>query len=188
MSCASDIVQLYGEYFQSLSPSSDVATMLQSGWSGSEHLPALVQEQCTHIMDALHAWLSIQCSVFGGDQRPQPQILAPVAVPLPVTPPQYSPLSGAVSHVRDRVDQFPQLPATDVAAFCLHLFQLLQRSPVHSLVLTVSVPQFVPGAPPRDRPCLSFSLPQHFSSFCVQSICGFACSSLCCWCSHRERS
>ena len=44
MSCASDIVQLYGEYFQSLSPSSGVATMLQSGWSGGEHLPALVQE------------------------------------------------------------------------------------------------------------------------------------------------
>ena len=50
----------------------------------------VVQEQCTpsHIMDALHAWLSIQCSAFGGDQRPQPQSLTPVAVPLSEVPAQ----------------------------------------------------------------------------------------------------
>ena len=85
----------------SLSPSSGVATMLQSGWSGGEHLPALVQEQRTpsHIMDALHAWLSIQCSAFCGDQRPQPQTLAPVVVPLSAAPPQPSPFSRSASSV-----------------------------------------------------------------------------------------
>ena len=182
MSCASDIVQLYGEYFQSLSPSSAVATMLQSGWSGGEHLPALVQEQCTpsHIMDALHAWLSIQCSAFGGDQHSQPQSLNPVAVPLPEVPAQPSPFSGALSGVPDRVDQRPQSHSTNgVVVHSLpavppqpspfscsassvpgsNLIAPVPQSVSAVPVAPTSIPQsssgVVPDAPPRDAPCSS---------------------------------
>ena len=50
MSCASDIVHMDGDYFQSLSHSFGVTTMLQSGWSGgvsTSHF--FVKEQCTRL-------------------------------------------------------------------------------------------------------------------------------------------
>ena len=48
-------IHLYSDHFQSLAPDSEVARVLQSGWSGGQHLPANVQEMCSlpHIMSVL---------------------------------------------------------------------------------------------------------------------------------------
>ena len=61
-----DIIQFRSEHLSSLSPQCDVALALQSNWERGGHLPARVQELCafTHIMAALHAWLSAQCDGF----------------------------------------------------------------------------------------------------------------------------
>ena len=40
---AAQIIQLHSDHFQSLNPDSEVARALQSGWSGGQHLPAIVQ-------------------------------------------------------------------------------------------------------------------------------------------------
>ena len=54
-----------------LRPDFDSAATLQTGWSGSAHLPVQVREQCTrHIVSALHAWLSTKC--FAAHCSPTP--------------------------------------------------------------------------------------------------------------------
>ena len=59
------IIDALTAHSQSLSPQSPVALELQSpdAWTGSDHLPAGLQERCVpaHIMEALHVWLTAQC-------------------------------------------------------------------------------------------------------------------------------
>ena len=64
------VIRLFSEHFQSLRPDSHVG--------GGEHLPASVQESCfSHIMSALHAWLSGQCNTFS---RPIAVVASPFSV------------------------------------------------------------------------------------------------------------
>ena len=92
-------------------------------------------------MDALHAWLSIECSAFGGDQRPQSQNLAPVAVPLPEVPAQPSPASSVPGSnllvpVPQSVSAAP-IPPTSIpqsSSLCqmhLHVMCYVQALPLH---------------------------------------------------------
>ena len=84
---AMEVIQLYSDFFQSLSPQSDVALSLQCGWSGGQHLPADVQERCTppQIMAALYLWLSSQCSAFSPAEHPAGRV---ESTPLPNATPE----------------------------------------------------------------------------------------------------
>ena len=150
MSCASDIVQLYGEYFQSLSPSSGVATCCNLDG---------VEVSTSQLLSRSSAPLPTSWMLsMRGCQSSVPRSVVISAhseshssrCSLPEVPAQPSPFSGAVSGVPDRLDQRPQSPSTNGVV-------------VHSL----------PAAPPQPSP---FSR----SASSVQGlICLFQCHSLC---------
>ena len=104
MSCAGPLVEALSRHLQSLSPQSELASLLQnsSSWVGGEHLSGAVQEMCipAHVSQSLEIWLAQQCAQFGQSvptvipaDHPSPFLQSSESIPLPRSPFQNLPLA-----------------------------------------------------------------------------------------------
>ena len=81
MTHAAAIVDSLAGHFQSLSPQSQIAQVLQnqSSWVGGEHLSGPQQELCVppSVLDSLSTWLATQCEQFASGLHQVAAVISP---------------------------------------------------------------------------------------------------------------
>ena len=104
MTHAAAIVDSLAGHFQSFSPQSQIAQVLQSqsSWVGGEHLSGPQQELCVppSVLDSLSTWLATQCEQFASGPHQVAAVVSPspflnMQVETPVASPR-SPFQNAV--------------------------------------------------------------------------------------------
>ena len=109
MTHAAAIVDFLASHFQSFSPQSQIAQVLQSqsSWVGGEHLPGPQQELCVpqFVSDSESTWLGTQCEQFTSGRHQVAAVLSPSPfLNMQVETPVASPRSPFQNAVVNRID------------------------------------------------------------------------------------